>query len=228
MPSRRTTLLALGLALAAQGPSRAAAQRYIPGTFQLTQYWIARELPRADEQRSVALTTRSGHHLAWTCPRFQSCLCMEGTGRLWDGRLLNWDARVGRRACFVEVDTGIYPFGVGTHGYALVPYRSLAVDTRFVPLGHAVELPELAGVPLPDGSRHDGCFVSVDGGGAIQGHHLDLFLPSEATWRSLSASRWIPSRVHAVIDSPRCAYALRYATQPSPRHPSADPGALQE
>ncbi len=211
--------LALGLSLLAPG---ASGQSFVPGAFQLTQYWIAEESLQ-DTGRPQALVDRHGHTLAWSCPHFVSSLTMEGTGRTWDGRLLNWDARVNGRACFVEVDPALYPFGVGVQGYALVPFRSLAVDARYVPLGHVIELPELSGIPLPDGTRHDGCFVAVDGGGAILGHHLDLFLPSTRWYRDLRGAGYLPRQVSVVIDPPRCASARRFAIRPTPYGPAGDP-----
>ncbi len=200
-------------------PSVATGQVYLPGRFQLTQYWVAREAPQPDERHAVRLTDRSGATVAWACERFASALTMEGTGRTWDGRLLNWETRQGGRACFTEMDTGLYPYGAGVRGYALVPFRSLAVDGRYIPLGHTVEIAELIGTPLPDGSRHDGCFVAVDGGGAIRGHHIDLFVPSREAWSELGRGGWLPERVHAVVDSPRCGYARRFAVIPLPNDP---------
>lgn len=200
----------------------AHAQPSATGTWMLTQYWIAAESPRVEDRRAVPLHDRHGRVLTYACENFASCLCMEGTGRTWDGRLLNWDARVQGRACFTEVDTNLYPYGVGVQGFALVPYRSLAVDPRFIPLGHVVEIPALQGLPLPDGSTHDGCFVAVDGGGAIDGHHIDLFLPSIEAWRRLGRANLLPNRVTVEIDSARCAYATRYAIHPVPGDPLPD------
>lgn len=222
----KTPLAALGLfslALAfATRPARAdepVAPRstvYFPARWQLTQYWIARETAGPRDRRAVPVQHRDGHTLALSCPRFVTDLSMEGTGETWDHRLLNWDARVRGRACFVEVDRDAYPYGVGVQGYALVPFRSLAVDRRYLPIGHTVEMAELAGMPLPGGGVHDGCFVSVDGGGAIVGHHIDLFVPSADAWRDLGRAGYLPAHVRSVVlDAPRCAHALRYAVQPS-------------
>jgi len=74
-------------------------------------------------------------------------------------------------------------------------------------------------MPLPDGSTHDGCFVAVDRGGAINGHHLDLFLPSPDAHRALQRMGWLPDSVHVVLDSPRCEAARRYAIHPLPHEP---------
>jgi 3D (Asp-Asp-Asp) domain-containing protein len=133
---------------------------------------------------------------------------------------LNWDQRVNGRPAFVEVDRDSYPYGIGVAGYALVPFRSVAVDRRYIPIGRTVEMADLTGMPLPDGSVHDGCFVAVDGGGAINGHHIDLFMPNEEAWHDLGRAGYLPARVRQlVVDAPRCAYARRYAVVPVPGDP---------
>ncbi|MEZ4410893.1 MAG: 3D domain-containing protein [Polyangiales bacterium] len=221
-----STTLALTAALALTSLSTAArAQTFLPGRWQLTRYWVADERGVNPERvhRAVPISDRAGHTLAWVCDRFATDLAMEGTGRTWDGRLFNWDSRVNGRACFREVDNTLYPFGVGVQGWALVPWRSLAVDSRYVPLGSTVEIPELVGMTLPDGSRHDGCFVAVDGGGAILGHHLDLFLPGTAEHSRLAREAWLPRSVSVVLDSPRCESARRFAIHPLPGDPRATP-----
>ena len=219
MPRR---LLVAALALS-HAPAVARAQTAVPGAFQLTRYWIAHETPRPDDRRAARVLDPQGRTLTWCTSRFADELAMEGTGRSWDGRLFNWSTRREGRSCYVEVDPTLYPFGIGVAGFALVPYRSLAVDPRFVPLGSTVELPELIGMPLPDGSTHDGCFVAVDRGSAINGHHLDLFLPSPAAHRALQRMGWLPDSVHVVLDSPRCEAARSYAIHPLPNEPRVVP-----
>lgn len=204
-------------------PAAPGAQPSSYGTWQLTQYWIAAESPALTDRRLVPVRDRAGRVLTQACESFANCLCMEGTGRSWDGRLFNWDTRVQGRACFTEVDTSLFPWGAGVQGFALVPYRSLAVDPRYIPWGHVVSIPALQGLRLPDGQAHDGCFVAVDGGGAIRGHHIDLFLPSITVWRRLLRQGVLPSRVLIEIDAPRCAYASRFAIHPVPGDPLPNP-----
>lgn len=64
-------------------------------------------------------------------------------------------------------------------GYALVPWRTIAVDSRHIPYGSVVYIPKAKGttVTLPDGSKmvHDGYFFAGDKGGAIKGNHIDVF-----------------------------------------------------
>jgi 3D (Asp-Asp-Asp) domain-containing protein len=194
------------------------------GSWILTEYWIARETVGPRDRTAVPLQARDGRTLTYATPKFLSDLSMEGTGMTWDQRLFNWDGRVEGQARFIQVDRTRYPYGIGVQGYALVPYRSLAVDRQYLRIGHTVEIAELVGLPLPDGSRHDGCFVAVDGGGAIQGHHIDFFVPSESEWQRLSRERWLPTRIqNVVMDAPRCNYARQYAWQPLSTDPSIVP-----
>ncbi len=212
------SLLAAALALSV-APTAALAQVAVPGAFQLTRYWIAHERPQPDDRHAARVLDPRGRTLTWCTTRFADALAMEGTGRSWDGRLFNWSTRREGHSCYIEVDPTLYPFGIGVAGYALVPYRSLAVDPRFVPMGSTVEIAELIGMPLPDGSTHDGCFVAVDRGSAINGHHLDMFLPSPEAHRALARRGWLPESVHIALDAPRCESARRYAIHPLPYEP---------
>ncbi len=216
--ARTGTARWLGVALAVL-PAVAQAQTVVPGPFRLTRYWIAREDAEAAPGPAARVLDPGGRTLTWCTRRFADALAMEGTGRSWDGRLLNWSTRRDGHACFVEVDPTLYPYGVGVAGWALVPFRSLAVDPRFVPLGSTVEIAELVGMPLPDGTLHDGCFVAVDRGAAINGHHLDLFLPSGEAHRALQRTGWDRETVHVTLDAPRCEAARRFALHPLPHEP---------
>lgn len=70
--------------------------------------------------------------------------------------------------------------GYGAGRYKLVPYRTIAVDRRQIPLGSVVFIPAARGrlVTLPSGDRvyHDGFFYAADVGSNIQGNHIDVFL----------------------------------------------------
>lgn len=66
------------------------------------------------------------------------------------------------------------------HHTTVVPYRTLAVDPSFIPLGSVVYIPAARGtvVALEDGTSrlHDGYFYALDTGGGIEGNHIDVFL----------------------------------------------------
>ncbi len=75
------------------------------------------------------------------------------------------------------------PYGLGTNGLHLVPYRTIAVDRRQIPIGSVVFIPAARGVAvtLPTGDRviHDGYFFAADVGSAIQGNHIDIFIGTD-------------------------------------------------
>jgi 3D (Asp-Asp-Asp) domain-containing protein len=73
------------------------------------------------------------------------------------------------------------PFGTGVQGMRLVPYRTIAVDSRQqpIPFGTVVYIPQARGkeIKLPSGevAIHDGYFFAADTGGLIKEKHIDLF-----------------------------------------------------
>jgi 3D (Asp-Asp-Asp) domain-containing protein len=67
------------------------------------------------------------------------------------------------------------PYGDGSSGGGLVPWRTLAVDPRWIPLGTLLFVPEAVGRKMPNGVRHDGYFFAADTGAPIRGNHVDLF-----------------------------------------------------
>jgi 3D (Asp-Asp-Asp) domain-containing protein len=72
------------------------------------------------------------------------------------------------------------PYGDGAGGYQLVPFRSVAVNTRLIPLGTVLYIPAARGtsVTLPSGRKvqHDGYFFASDRGGDIHRDHIDVFV----------------------------------------------------
>jgi 3D (Asp-Asp-Asp) domain-containing protein len=91
-------------------------------------------------------------------------------------------------------------------GIELEPFRTLATDTgrlrrhdkRFkgkggvVPPGTRVYILEYDGMELPDGTVHDGWFVTNDTGGGIFGAHFDVFVG----YRKWCNGKFIPHRAH--------------------------------
>jgi 3D (Asp-Asp-Asp) domain-containing protein len=72
-------------------------------------------------------------------------------------------------------------FGEGANGFALVPYRTIAVDPNStISLGSVIFIPEARGkkVMLSSGKsvRHDGYFFAADVGELIIDNHIDVFL----------------------------------------------------
>jgi len=70
-------------------------------------------------------------------------------------------------------------FGDGVMNFRLIPFRTIAVDPKFIPYGTVIYIPSAKGktIVLPDGKKaiHDGYFFAGDTGGAIKENHVDLF-----------------------------------------------------
>ncbi|UBF25080.1 hypothetical protein K9N68_26120 [Kovacikia minuta CCNUW1] len=72
------------------------------------------------------------------------------------------------------------PYGHGTGGLNLVPYRTIAVDRSQIAIGSVLFIPAARGmrIILPTGEQaiHDGYFFAGDVGSAIHGNHIDVFV----------------------------------------------------
>ena len=60
-------------------------------------------------------------------------------------------------------------------GCRVVPMRTAAVDGVKVPRHSLLFIKETVGLPMPDGSKHDGYWYASDTGGAIHEGRIDLF-----------------------------------------------------
>ncbi|MCC6668860.1 MAG: hypothetical protein IT375_34260 [Polyangiaceae bacterium] len=180
------------------GPSDAGADASKPapgpslGSFQLTYYWVTTEAEFTGA-KDTNLYDKSCKLLATVAAKFAAALKIEGTGRLADGRLLNYSGSCScpTSPCYLVADTQ-HPWGYGVQNKALVPFRSFAVDKAVIPYGSKVYVPELDGVAVPGDSPwgsfvHDGCFSADDTGGAIIGKHVDWFVALKTHYVALDA-----------------------------------------
>jgi len=104
------------------------------------------------------------------------------------------------RTVFVET-TATAPGGLaGRPGTRLVPYRTLAVDPRFIPMGSLLYIPSLRGLRMPDGQVHDGYVLAEDTGIGIAGNHVDLFIGAPGNP--------YPDAFNARPDKPLLAYLI--------------------
>ncbi len=145
---------------------------------------------------------------------FHDQVCVQGSGRLTSGETISFAKRAcacaalcprtGQQICFERLDPAHFPAGRGASGRAITPLRSVAVDASVIPLGTTLFIPEFVGLPRPDGSTHDGCFVAEDKGIRVQGRQVDVFTgdPSvTARWNKLFPSN---RGVHVRLGEPRC------------------------
>ena len=195
--------------------------------FKYTFYWMADEHRHSDTHRwsrlspevldiqgvgvdnvLVDLYTRDGQYLSTVIESFANELKMEGSGWLADGRVINYAGRctMGVGTCFEVLDPSTHPFGRGARRRPLVPFRSVAVDRRLIPIGDTLYAPEFDGLRLPDGTIHDGCLRADDTGGAIRQRLIDFFVLEldHFLWvnQHMSGDRYFTPH----IEDPRCEY----------------------
>jgi 3D (Asp-Asp-Asp) domain-containing protein len=149
---------------------------------------------------------------------FYAAVCVQGSGRLSDGRTVSFArnrcscavrcGRTGQRICFSPLSPEEFPWGRGARGTAITPLRTIAVDSDLIELGKTVFIPEYAGLPMDAEGKehHDGCFLAEDRGGAVKGRHLDVFTGDVGTmelWNQL-----VPSNqgVTVVLREEKCEY----------------------
>ena len=176
--------------------------------FRLSFYWLAYEQDYAAEPYDTDIYTPQGFFLGRFPSPFVYELKLEGTGVLLDGRVVNYagECKWGMGTCFKTLDQKEHPLGVGVQGRPLVPFRSVAVDPRMIPIGATIWVPELVGMELPDGTRHDGCLRADDQGGAIKNHKLDFFVESYLNFKYLADNLWWRLKATPHLDEPRCRY----------------------
>ena len=149
------------------------------GDLKPTFYWVA--LEKADvKKKELPLYDINGNLLIMVTKSFFAGLSMEGTGRLLDGRLINFHARVDRPDGSKEVrwrwcDPNIAPFGYGLDDRVLKPFKSVAVDPSVIPMDSKIYIPAAIGARLPDGTKHNGYFDAIDIGSAIINQRIDIF-----------------------------------------------------
>ncbi|MBS1984647.1 MAG: hypothetical protein JST16_10795 [Bdellovibrionales bacterium] len=143
------------------------------GKFKSTWYRLTMEADHSNEPRTCSLYDMKGKELADVSHNFKRDIDIEGSGKLLDGRVLNYAGMVGGT---IRYRLANHPFGDGVGTCGLTPMRTIAVDPNVIPLGAVVRIRETVGMKLADGSIHDGLWRAEDRGGAIVGRHIDLFV----------------------------------------------------
>jgi 3D (Asp-Asp-Asp) domain-containing protein len=150
------------------------------GRARITYYWLVDESDAGYERSTrAAIKDVRGKVIARTSSRFRRHLLLEGSGRLRDGRVVTYQKHVAGEARFRVTK---HSHGAAYGRCPLVPYRTIAVDPKFIKLGTKVYIPELEGTRLPDGTIHDGIFMAEDRSKYVRGAHIDIF--TEAGSRS--------------------------------------------
>ncbi len=198
----------------AQGPAPASTmgQRH-DQTFRNTYYDFPAE---GAGKKDAKVFDASCKAIAEVTREFHDKVCLQGSGKLATGATISFAKRdcacaaecpkSGQRICFELLDPKQFPSGRGALGQPVTPMRTVAVDDKIVPLGSVLFIPEYQGLPRPDGSQHDGCFVAEDRGSRVEGLHVDIFTGDPSITKSWNER--VPSNggVHVEVDAPRCAY----------------------
>ena len=142
------------------------------GEFRNTFYCLTLEQDFAKGPMDTLLDMR-GQVLARVYAGFKKDLFIEGSGKLLDGRVVNYAGTVKKESRY-RFSPNAFGDGVGT--CALVPFHTIAVDPKRIPLGSLVRIKETVGMKLPDGSVHNGLWRADDVGSAIKGDRIDLFV----------------------------------------------------
>jgi len=176
--------------------------------FALRFYWLAMQDRHLDMFEEMDIYTRKGDLLGSFTAKFIRALRIEGSGLLSDGRVINYHGRCryGVGTCFQVLDPKTHPYGRGAGRRPLVPFRSVAVDPKLVPIGDTLYIPEFDGMKLPDGTIHDGCVRADDTGGGIKKRKMDFFVVSHANFRFLLRQLWGVIWITPHIEDPRCDF----------------------
>jgi 3D (Asp-Asp-Asp) domain-containing protein len=137
--------------------------------------------------KTEEVLSKDGNLIARVTPKYFSHLVIEGSGKLADGRVINWAGEVNGKPRFYVTPS---PWGIGTRNCKLEPFRSVAVDRRVIPLGTLIYIDETKGMFLPNGKIHDGYWRAEDTGGAILRDRVDLFI-GRKRWNSALSQQGI-------------------------------------
>lgn len=168
-------------------------ERKLLGRFQPSFYCLADESDQryVGQPKDAPVLDIYGQTIAMVSREFKRKVDLEGSGKLSDGRVINFAQRASDGIRYRLVQGA--PWGLGAANveylsraepYKLIPYRSVAVDPGQIDLGSVLYIPKAKGILLPEGSTHDGYFLAHDVGGAIKGNRLDLFVGMEEDVRN--------------------------------------------
>jgi 3D (Asp-Asp-Asp) domain-containing protein len=183
-----------------------------------TYYYFANEndYSGADD---TTLYDSSCNPIAEVPADFSDSVCIEGSGILEEGVVINYSSKcacgrpcpTGGTVCYMELDPGKFPWGMGSKSNPLEPLVSFAVDTDFIPFGTTLYVEEFDGVFISavdgiGGFKHDGCFRADDVGGGIEDNHFDFFSGTSNMWKSLENIFETGSTFHVYKNGERCSY----------------------
>ncbi|MFW5739510.1 MAG: 3D domain-containing protein [Myxococcota bacterium] len=182
------------------------------GVFHNTYYSFPNEAEYHGEKTTIF--DASCKPIAQVPRTFHDTLCVQGSGRLASRRTVSFAKRncacaalcprSGQKICYEALDPATFPWGRGAAGKPITPFRTIAVDSKVIPLGTAVYIPAYTSLPMPDGTVHDGCFLAEDRGLKVVGHKVDVFTGSEAATHDWNQRVPTAQGVEIFVGHPRC------------------------
>jgi hypothetical protein len=160
------------------------------GSYRLTFYWITREVnskgPKTKEIFIVSPETGEENPTV-VSSEFKRHLDQEGTAILEDGRLINVIEHNEKKR-YLDI-TMKYPTGLGSRNNTLTPFISVAVsdENSELKFGDRIYIPEVKGIPLPDGGKHDGLLSVDDTGKGLAKDQIDIFIFIKKNWQNFQS-----------------------------------------
>ena len=149
---------------------------------------------------------------------FHDKLCVQGSGRLANGRTVSFAKRdcacasqcprSGQHICYEALDPARFPWGRGALGRPITPFRTVAVDSKVIALGTVLYIPAFSSVPMPNGVIHDGCFRAEDRGLKVVGNSIDVYTGGEAATNDWNQRVNTGQGVEVFVGHPRCESTL--------------------
>jgi 3D (Asp-Asp-Asp) domain-containing protein len=188
------------------------------GRMWITYYYLSQEEEYTGKKDHL-LYDENCTPLAKVSYDFASAVCIEGSGKLMEGTVINYSKSCkcgvpcffGGVVCYSDLKKEKFPWGKGSRSNPLIPFRSVAVDNNMIPHGSVLYIEEWDGVFIPyvgniGGFIHDGCFKADDVGGAVKNDHFDFFAGTKEMW--LNLEKLFPSRTNFTVflDGGRCDY----------------------
>ena len=159
--------------------SEAEAKVYItPTIYYVPQFDLTQQ--SCDQISQKKIKNRNGDVLFSVCAEIYNSCLLQGTCEIRNEKeraIINVADVVNSEYRFKKVDDKIcrYGFGGGRE-ICLDPFHSVAADLSIYKFGQVIYIPDVVGLVLPDGSKHDGYFIIRDSGGAIKGYgRFDFF-----------------------------------------------------
>ncbi|HZT58419.1 MAG TPA: 3D domain-containing protein [Pyrinomonadaceae bacterium] len=173
------------------------------GAFRPTFYRILDESNPEwpNEPATEPLLTPEGRLIARVGPTFKHQLDIEGSARLRDGRIVNFEEK--RNGSWRYLVVRGAPYGIGEDGYKLIPFRTVAVDPKVIKIGAVLFIPALKGIRLPSGEVHDGFVFAHDTGQGIDGDRIDVFVGFE-----VDVDNTLTRSGRIVNKQPTCVYQV--------------------